>query len=502
MTIPLTFLTRYAVPLIIAALYMGDVDIPQQFEIFDKTQRLADEALSKARHEGEGENGGYENYDYIIIGGGSAGALLANRLTESGEDTVLLLEAGGDPNPIMEVPYAQRFYWSPNSMDWGYSTVKQNRSCGNKGGICTWPRGKALGGSSSVNGLVYNRCKPRDYDMWAEFTGDESWSWNNVKELYNSFEDYHGFYEETAGDNHGKGGEMYVGKIDYIPGVEVMEEALREKGIPLGDLNAGEQNTYGFSKVDYNIKQGLRWGTYQAFLEPILSRTNLKIYRYAYAVKVDTVDIGGLNNRAMGVTYMRHGVLHRAGVVKEVILSAGVVESPKLLMLSGFGPQGDLNALGIPVIKDLPVGKYLQEHPGLEVIGSSGGFRVNSTFGKDLNTTENVLQFIQNGTGPLNGFRYENGFGSQIVTGYLNSKTNDDRTLPDVLLYVQERFLQLENGTGIERFNFAIELLRSKGMGTIKLASGNPEDKPLIDPNFFADEEDLEKMVDGMGGPL
>ncbi len=194
---------------------------------------------------------------------------------------------------------------------------------------------------------------------------------------------------------------------------------------------------------------------------------------------------------------MRHGVLHKAGVVKEVILSAGVVESPKLLMLSGFGPQEDLNALGIPVIKDLPVGKYLQEHPGLEVIGSSGGFRVNSTFGKDFNTTENVLQFIQNGTGPLNGFRYENGFGSQIVTGYLNSKTNDDRTLPDVLLYVQERFMQSENDTGIERFNFAIELLRSKGMGTIKLASANPEDKPLIDPNFFSDEEDLEKMVDG-----
>ncbi|CAL8118258.1 unnamed protein product [Orchesella dallaii] len=490
MTIPLGFITRYAIPLVVAALFLGDVDIPQQVEIFDKTQRLADETLSKARGEGEGPP---ESFDYIIVGGGSAGALLANRLTASGENLVLLLEAGGDPNPIMDVPYAQRYYWD-SVMDWNYTTVKQNRSCHLMGGNCIWPRGKALGGSSSVNGLLYNRCKPKDYDLWANFTGDQSWSWASIKDTFNSFENYHGFHEETAGANHGYGGEMYVGKIDYLPGVEVFEEALREKGIPTGDLNGGEEFTYGFSKIDYNIKDGLRWGTYQAFLDPILNRSNLVIYRYAYAIRVETISLGGREHRAVGVTYERHGAIRTALAQKEVILSAGVVESPKILMLSGIGPKEHLDELNITTIVDLPVGKYLQEHPGLDVTGTKGGFRLNTTLGKDYNTSEAVLQFLQNGTGPMNGFSYETGYAPQLMMGYLNSSFNQDRAWPDVHIYIHEKYEASPEEW--EEMYFSMELVRPNSTGTIKLGSSDWNEKPLIDPNFFEDMNDIEKMVD------
>ncbi|ODM88019.1 Glucose dehydrogenase [FAD, quinone] [Orchesella cincta] len=492
MTIPLDFLTRYAIPLVVATLFLGDVDIPQQFSIFDKTQRLSDEVLSKAMGEGEGPP---ESFDYIIVGGGSAGAILANRLTASGENRVLLLEAGGDPNPILDVPFAQRFYWD-SEMDWNYTTVKQNRSCHLFGGNCIWPRGKALGGSSSVNGLVYNRCKPKDYDSWANFTGDQSWSWANVKDTFNRIEDYHGFHEETAGANHGYGGEMYVGKIDYLPGVEVVEEVLREKNIPIGDLNGGDEFTYGFSKIDYNIKDGMRCGTYQAFLEPILNRTNLVIYRYAYAIRVETVASGEDSHRAIGITYERHGAIRTALAQKEVILSAGVVESPKLLMLSGIGPKEHLDELNITTIVDLPVGKYLQEHPGMDVIGDKGGFTLNTTFGSNFNTSDALLQFLENGTGPMNGFLYDSGeYAPQLVNGYLNSKLNDDEAWPDVYMYIHEKLTTSPEVR--EEMYFSLELVRPDSPGgTIKLASSDPKDKPIIDPNFFEDLNDIERMVD------
>ncbi|ODM87077.1 Alcohol dehydrogenase [acceptor], partial [Orchesella cincta] len=486
MTIPVGFITRYAIPLVVATLFLGDVDIPQQFKIFDKTQRLSDEVLSKAMGEGEGPP---ESFDYIIVGGGSAGAILANRLTASGENRVLLLEAGGDPNPILDVPFAQRYYWD-SDMDWNYTTVKQSRACNLTGGSCIWPRGKALGGSSSVNGLVYNRCKPKDYDLWANFTGDQSWSWANVKDTFNSFEDYHGFYEETAGANHGYGGEMYVGKIDHLPGVEIFEEAVREKGIPIGDLNGGEEFTYGFSKIDYNIKNGMRCGTYQAFLEPILNRSNLVIYRYAYAIRIETISLGDLTYRAVGVTYERHGAIRTALAQKEVILSAGVVESPKLLLLSGIGPKEHLQELNITTLIDLPVGKYLQEHPGMDVVGNSGGFRFNTTFGKDYNTSEALMQFLQNGTGPMNGFAYETGYAPQLMGGYLSSPHNQDRSRPDVHVYIHEHYTPPPAEK--EEMYFSVELAQPNSTELLDW-----QDKPLIDPNFYEDLNEVEILADG-----
>lgn len=161
MTIPLGFLTRYAIPLIVASIYLGNesVNIPEQIKTFERTSLLADQVLSEAKGEGEGLN---EEFDYIIVGGGTAGSILANRLSASGSERVLVLEAGGDPSPVFDIPSALGFFFQgPLESKWDYRTVRQERACRNQEGLCSFPRGRMLGGCSSINGMVYNRAKPK-----------------------------------------------------------------------------------------------------------------------------------------------------------------------------------------------------------------------------------------------------------------------------------------------------------------------------------------------------
>lgn len=493
MAIPLTFLNRVAIPLVVAALYLNKdgstgVDLSEQALLFDKTMRLSDQVLSHAKGELEVE-GEPEEFDYIVVGGGSAGAVIVNGIAS--HSTVLLLEAGGDPNSVLDIPFAHDVFWSARIMDWNYTTVQQTRAClYNLNGYCSWPRGKALGGTSSINIMLYNRCRPKDYDLWANFTGDASWSWENIKDIYNRLEDYHGLYEneDNVNNTHGSNGNVYVGKVDYLPGLDILKDALQEKGIPTGDLDGGEFN-YGFSTVDYSIKDGMRWGAYQSHLQMALDKQNMLIRRYALVTKI-------LFNgtRAIGVDYERHGQKGlKAFARKEVILSAGVMESPKLLMLSGIGPKEHLDYLNITTLVDLPaVGEHLQDHPGVDILGENGmGFLLNTTLGTFLNNSQFVLQFLENGTGPLNSYSRS----PRLMKGYLNSSFNIDKDWPEVYIYVYERFHGNQNPP-LEEIYFTVHLARSSTEGSIKLVSNDPEDKPSIDPNFFHDPTDVEKLVD------
>lgn len=344
-----------------------------------------------------------------------------------------------------------------------------------------------------MNGLAYNRGKPQDFDRWANFTGDPSWSWESILATYNSIENYQGTYAGGQDGLHGSTGEMYVSPNGYAPGAELFEQAAREKGYPIGDMNGGRQNS-GFSRVDLNIKEGLRWGTYQAFLEPILNRTNLSIYRYALATKIETEKDPQGVVKAVGVTYERHGATFTALAGKEVLVSGGVVESPKLLMLSGLGPKEHLEELGIPTVLDLPaVGQNYDEHVGCQIQSDEGGFKVNTTFGMDTNTTESLLQYLNNGTGPF-GARIVSG-NNAIASGHTYSRLNDGTGWPDVHHFVFSRYFPERDE---QRFHFSAILHRTSSKGSVKLASRDAKDKPLVDPNLLADDVDVERFIDGM----
>jgi len=344
-----------------------------------------------------------------------------------------------------------------------------------------------------VNGVVYNRCNAKDYDAWANFTGDPIWAFSNVVDAFRVIETYNGFYVDNPGPNHGTSGPIHVNPLDFLPGYEVFAAALNERGIPTGDLNSGEFPS-GFSKLDYNVKDGVRSSTYHGYLEPILGRPNLKIYRYAVATKIHLDEFE--SRSALGVTYMRHGQSRYVATNREVIVAAGVVDTPKLLMLSGIGPRQHLTAHGIPTIIDSPaVGTHLQEHIGVRIYP----FAVNEIYGEaNPLTKENIVEYVQNATGPLANLKVWDEYAIHIANGYFTSQIMNDPTWPDLHAYINELVIETPSGPLEQQFSIELELVRVNQTGTVRLASSNPQDWPLIDPKFLEDPEDVEKLIEGI----
>lgn len=420
-------------------------------------------------------------FDYIIIGGGSAGCVLAGRLSEDPNISVCLLEAGGEGNSwTVNVPCAAVVSIPTKINNWAFETVPQKGLNGRKG---YQPRGKCLGGSSAINAMVYIRGHRQDYDDWSAM-GNKGWSYDEVLPYFIKSENN----ERIHNQYHGNSGPLSV--IDLHTDSPLHERYLRaaqEQGHKiLDDFNGAEQEGLGIYQVTHI--NGERCSTARAYLFPHLERKNLTVFTHALTEKI-LIE----NHVAVGVQVKHAGEYKQLKARKEVLLSAGAFQSPQILMLSGIGDAIELTEHQIEVKKHLPgVGKNLHDHPDFIF-----GYKVNQiegTFGVSLGGTLDLLKQIK---------RYRNERRGLLTTNFAECggflKTKPELNIPNLQLHfvvalVDNHARTMHTGHGI---SCHVCLLNPRSRGTVKISGANIEDPLLIDPNFYGNEQDLADMVDG-----
>ncbi|GBN27084.1 Glucose dehydrogenase [FAD, quinone] [Araneus ventricosus] len=440
-----------------------------------------------------------EEYDYIIVGAGSAGATLAGRLSEEPCVSVLLLEAGtGQPPLLNDVPSLGRNFWFTN-LDWQFKTVPQ-RHTGNAliNRQVIWPGGKGLGGSSLLNGMLYVRGNHKDYDNWAA-QGAKGWSFKDVWPYFLKLEDNRD-PAFLANGYHTIGGPVTVERPGYRAEMrEPIYEAAYNQGYNILDSNAARQT--GFDVLQATIRNGQRCSTSKAYLVPAENRTNLDIVPEAHVRKVLIQ-----NKQAVGVQFDIQNVTYEVKARREVIVSAGGTNTPQILMLSGIGPKKHLQKLGIPVFADLPVGKNFQDH-----CGTITPYQLDPeipTTTEKIQNPQNILEYIDSRTGPLSATEFVS------IIAFLNAQfVSAIEDYPDHQIYfieIPKEFPEQQVGykPGIyeayykpyensSMFICLSQHLHPKSRGTVRLKSTNPYDSPVIDPNYFEDPDDMRPIVDG-----
>ncbi len=414
-------------------------------------------------------------HDYVIVGAGSAGCVLAARLSEDADNRVLLLEAGprdSDPRIHMPAAFPKLF---KTELDWDIETEPQRGANGRR---MYWPRGKVVGGCSSTNAMIYMRGNRRDFDDWAA-QGCSGWSFAECLPYFKKSERNLRFKGELHGDS---GGLCVSDRVYTNPLSTVFVEACRQAGIPVtDDFNGREQDGAALAQVTQ--ENGQRCSAARAFLKPALGRANLRVETGAHATQV-LFD----GTRAIGVAYVQNGQNKTVRAEREVVLCLGTVHSPQLLMLSGVGPAAHLAEVGIECRHDLPgVGENLHDHP---IVGPITECTQKVTL-DSAETVWNLAQYMILNRGPLT---------SNVAEACAFVKSDPSLDRPDLQFHFAPCFFYRHGLTGEKKvaYSFGPCLVQSESRGTLRLRSKDPLDKPLVDPNYLSAERDVRALLVGV----
>ena len=421
-------------------------------------------------------------FDYIVVGAGSAGCVLANRLSSDPQNNVLLIDAGSKDDYLwIHIPVGYLYCINNPKTDWMFKTKPQT---GLNDRSLIYPRGKVLGGSSSINGMIYMRGQAQDYDQWARETGDSSWSWCEVLPYFKKMEDYHSGPSEF----HGVGGEWRVDKQRLKWRVlDIFRGAAEQAGVPpVSDFNCG--NNFGSSYFDVSQKNGWRLNASQAFIKPIRSRKNLTVLTGA------TIDRLVFNNQLCeGISFFYDGQQQTALADKEVLLSAGAIGSVQILERSGVGDEKRLQALSIPVVKHLPgVGENLQDHLQIRLVYKVSGLKtLNMLATRWWGKLLIGIQYVLTRSGPMS-------MAPSQLGAFAHSSS--DHARPNIQYHVQPLSLD-KFGDPLHSFNaFTASVcnLRPSSRGSVHIISKELSDAPAINPNYLASAEDKQVALDAL----
>ncbi|MEO5688015.1 MAG: choline dehydrogenase [Burkholderiaceae bacterium] len=421
------------------------------------------------------------NFDYIVVGGGSGGCVLAARLSEDPSVSVALIEAGpADKNVLIHVPAGLALLAQTHTANWNFNTVPQK---GLNGRVGWQPRGKVLGGSSSVNAMIYIRGHKADYDHWAS-EGNDGWSYDEVLPYFRRAE-----HNERLNDEfHGNAGPLNVMDLrspnKYL---QAFVDAGREAGYPVtDDFNGAEQEGVGPFQVTH--KNGERFSAAKAYLTPNLGRKNLTVFTESHTTRILFE-----GKRASGVEFRRAGRMEQIGANHEVLMAAGALQTPQILMLSGVGPAAELTKHGIGVIHDLPgVGQNLHDHvDAVQVVDAP---HLKETFGVSFGGIGRVLKAIPQWRNQRSGMLTTN---FAEAGGFIKSQASEP--IPDLQLhFVVGKLIDHGRKTVFGHgYSAHVCVLRPQSRGSVTLASADPLAAPLIDPNFFDHPDDMQRLVRG-----